>query len=353
MDMKYFTDKRPFIETNIWDFFERRSEDTGLVNRWGADVCGRVCDFTLQGKMIRGGLVLLAHDIFGGKNQKDAGLGACAMELFQSAFLIHDDIMDRDETRRGNPSVFAQYMEENDYLDDADRRRLGESLGICAGDVSFFMGYQALAEMTCTEYFPAIMRLVSSELSVVGAAQMQDVYSGHAEQPPSVEDIMKLYIQKTGRYTFSLPLMLGAMIAGASEKQAEVFSLLGEKMGVVFQIKDDELGIFGNETGKVSGSDIRENKKSIFRHYLFSRIQGDDIERCSSLFGNPDITAADISYIRAIIMESGIRKEINQLALDISNEALAIIDGISSSMNGNPYLDVLRALVSFSFTRAK
>jgi geranylgeranyl diphosphate synthase, type I len=351
MDIKYFTDKRPFLETNIWDFFERRSEDTGLVNRWGADVCGRVCDFTLQGKMVRGGLVLLAHDIFGGKNQSDAGLGACAMELFQSAFLIHDDIMDRDEIRRGNPSVFAQYMIEND--NEKEPRRLGESLGICAGDISYFMGYQALAEMSCTDKIAAIMRVVSSELSVVGAAQMQDVYSGHSDYSPSIDDIMKLYIQKTGRYTFSLPLILGALIAGASEKDIEAFSLLGEKMGVVFQMKDDELGLFGNETGKVSGSDIRENKKSIFRHYLFSRIQGEDAVRCSSLFGNHDITADDIAYVRAIIMESGIKKEINQIALDLSNEALSIIDKISSSMDVPLYLDVLRELVRYCFTRAR
>jgi geranylgeranyl diphosphate synthase type I len=353
MDMAYFSDRRPFIEKSIRDFFDRRLLDTGTVNRWGSDVCGRVLEFTLQGKMIRGGLVLLAHDIFGGKNTADAGLGACAMELFQSAFLIHDDIMDRDETRRGKASVFAQYMNETGVPDAAENRRLGESLGICAGDISFFMGYQSLAELSCVSSVPSIMGAVSRELSIVGAAQMQDVYFGHVTAQPSLDDIIRMYVQKTGRYTFSLPLMLGAMIAGAEEKNLERFSVLGEKMGIVFQIKDDELGLFGSGTGKVSGSDIRENKKSIFRYYLFSRIRGEDVARCEALFGNPDIIAEDIDYVRAIVRESGIRAEIGRLALNVSNEALAIIDEISASMIGNGYLDVLRSLVSYSFAREK
>jgi geranylgeranyl diphosphate synthase, type I len=353
--MHYFTERKSLIENSIRVFLESQKKNTANVNIWGPDLCDRLCSFALQGKMLRGGLLLLAHDLFGGQNGDDALRGAAAMELFQSAFLIHDDIMDRDEMRRGQPSLFAKYMKLGNETGMNESRRFGESMGICAGDAAFFWGYALLASMSCTDRFSDIMRIASRELSFVGIAQMQDVTFGHMNALPALDDIMNLYLYKTSRYTFSMPFILGSLIAGRSEDDVRLLCSLGDKLGIIFQIKDDELGLFGDEAmiGKVSGSDIRENKKSIYLHYLFSRITGEDKERCEKLFGSNDVTEEDIHYVRTMIIESGIRREINRMISVLADEARIILSQIQNEFKGSQYCKVLQALLDYSLSRSK
>jgi geranylgeranyl pyrophosphate synthase len=155
--MNYFTERKSHIEHSLRFFLESQKKDLSQINIWGPDLCDRLCLFASQGKMLRGGLLLLAHDLFGGQNSDDAHRGAAAMELFQSAFLIHDDIMDRDEVRRGQPSLFAQYMKLGNETGMFESRRFGESMGICAGDAAFFWGYALLASISCTGRIADIM----------------------------------------------------------------------------------------------------------------------------------------------------------------------------------------------------
>jgi geranylgeranyl diphosphate synthase, type I len=353
--MQYFTEKKSQIEQCIRVFLDSQKNDLARINIWGPDLCDRLSLFASQGKMLRGGMLLLAHDLFGGQVSDDAVRGAAAMEIFQSAFLIHDDIMDRDEVRRGHPSLFAQYVKLGTETGMNESRRFGESSGICAGDAAFFWGYALLSSMSCTERFAEIMRIASRELSFVGIAQMQDVTFGHMSSSPSLDEIMNLYMYKTSRYTFSMPYFLGALIAGRSEDDARLLCSLGEKLGIIFQIKDDELGLFGekNQIGKISGSDIRENKKSIYRHFLFSRITGEDKERCERLFGSSDVTEDDIHYIRAMIIEGGIRREINRMISVLADEARAILSQIQNEFKGNQYCKVLQSLLDYSLSRNK
>jgi geranylgeranyl diphosphate synthase, type I len=353
--MQYFAERKSQIEQSIRGFLESQKNDISPINIWGPDLCDRLCLFASQGKMLRGGLLLLAHDLFGGSNSDDALRGAAAMELFQSAFLIHDDIMDRDEIRRGQPSLFAKYMKLGSETGMNESRRFGESMGICAGDVAFFWGYALLASMSCADRFAEIMRIASRELSFVGIAQMQDVTFGHMVSSPSLDEIMNLYRYKTSRYTFSMPFILGSLIAGRGEDDARTLCSLGEKLGIIFQIKDDELGLFGekDQIGKVSGSDIRENKKSIYRHYLFERITGEDKERCEKLFGSSDVTEDDIHYIRAMIIEGGIRREINRMVSVLADEARVVLTKIQNECKGNPYCKVLQSLLDYSLSRNK
>jgi geranylgeranyl diphosphate synthase type I len=216
------------------------------------------------------------------------------------------------------------------------------------------MGYDILSTLDVpADLLREIIRTCSREISYVGLAQIQDVYFGYLSDAPSTDEILALYLHKTGRYTFSLPMMLGALLAGRSASETKQFAKLGEKLGLIFQIKDDELGLFGNsdEIGKVVGSDIKENKKSLYHHFLFTRSGGEERKKLAGIFGSAEITETDIATVREAVIRLGIPGIIKDLVEMISSEARAILESLSRSSCDSEALAVLNGLLEYSLTR--
>ncbi|TVQ23703.1 MAG: polyprenyl synthetase family protein, partial [Spirochaetaceae bacterium] len=236
------------------------------VNAWGDDLADRLFAFASRGKLLRGSFVAAGCDAFGVPPSSAAYRVGAAMELIQSFLLVHDDIMDQDAIRRGHPAVYEQYRRIGVERGYSGPQRFAESMGICAGDVAMLLAFQTI----CALDVPADVRCsvadsVAREIADVGVAQMGDVAHGHATEPVSEEEILSVYRFKTGRYTFSLPLMTGGMLAGAPADSIERLGEWGELQGIVFQIRDDQLGLIGesHEIGKPAGSDIRSNKQTL------------------------------------------------------------------------------------------
>lgn len=306
----------------------------------GADAASRLARFGLRGKMLRGCLVRLGYELASGRRASGRDDGAldragAAMELFQSGLLVHDDIMDRDRVRRGLPSMHAEYeglLAAGGYADPAHG---GEALGICAGDLAYFAAFGLLAGLPADAGRAAgAVAIAAAELSLVAAAQMQDVANGaarpasanpfrQADAEPSEADILALYRYKTGRYTFSLPLALGAAIAGAPEAARLSLEAAGESMGVLFQLKDDELGLFADESelGKPLGADLRENKKTLFRLRLLERADGASAGRLRAVYGKGELRAEDLEFVRAQTERLGVRAEMRALMADYARAA--------------------------------
>jgi geranylgeranyl pyrophosphate synthase len=129
------------------------------------------------------------------------------------------------------------------------------------------------------------MQTISRECASVCLGQMQDVALGNSADIPSEADVLSVYRYKTARYTFSLPLMLGAILAGVPEKEITILEKTGESIGLLFQMQDDMLNLFGTvkETGKPVGSDLREGKKTLAYLYLYNK--STDKER--KMFNDP------------------------------------------------------------------
>jgi geranylgeranyl pyrophosphate synthase len=233
-------------------FASRRAMIAGALEALGdrddgrAESVGRIVEFCLRGKMIRGCLVLLAAEAAGAEaasaeaagaeaaSAEAAGAGtvaavpakddalarlAAAMELFQAGLLAHDDIMDRDETRRGAPTIHARYAAEATAVGSSDRLHVGESLGICLGDLCYFEGYALIAR--AIEGNPnggAILALFSERLAEVAVAQMADVRWGASSAEVPESDILAMYRGKTAHYSFSLPLAAGALFAAGGAR---------------------------------------------------------------------------------------------------------------------------------------
>ncbi len=317
----------------------------------------RIFDFTSRGKMIRGALVSIGAGLAGEIVPPAALPLGAAMELFQSALLIHDDIMDRDEVRRGEITFHTRYAREAQEAGVGESLHLGEGLGICAGDVAICLAFRLVARAgELSGKGAELVSLCSREMVRVGAAQMSDIAWGCGWGEPSVEEVLNLYRYKTGRYTFSLPLSAGALAAGAAADYCRRLEQFGELIGVIFQIRDDELGLFGDqaETGKPVGSDIAEGKKTIY--YLALRdVAGDELaDRLGEIFGSGQVSPRDIEEVRSYAENYGIRKMVDQRVLRIRGEAEAVLDEIEKAGNSyDPWLGYLRELLDYVVSRKR
>ncbi len=334
-------------------FLDEKNIHFDRINRWGKDVTGRLKQFSKNGKMIRGSVVLFTQEMFGKKADIESLKVAVAIELFHAGLLIHDDIIDSDELRRGEMSVHYQYAKEAIPEKISDPEHFGLSMGICVGDVSFFIGFELLSSLGINAVIKdRIMRLFFSEFIAVGLGQMQDIYFGHSPAEPAEEDIFKLYLYKTARYTFTLPFMLGGMLAGISDEELSKLEKFGEYLGLIFQLKDDELGLFGNknEFGKPIGSDIEENKKTLYHLYLFMRASGSEKVRLGSIFGSLSLTDEYVNYVYELIKKYGIKETVDKKINEYKIRCEAIVD---SMQVGDLYRSKLHEILDFNLNRTK
>ena len=323
--LAYFQKVRPGIERAIGGILRENAPKLGSISPLGAQLAERLETYARAGKMIRGILVRLGYELCAAE-APDAAMDAvldragAAMEFLQAGLLIHDDIMDRDVLRRGQTTVHAQYERDAAESCATDPAHHGVSLGVCAGDVAFFLGFHALAALPVPPAFEARARQVAAfsaqELCWVGVAQMQDVRNGGGgnDSDPDPAQILRVYRYKTGRYTFSLPLVIGAMLAAAGPAYVEALDQAGENLGVLFQLKDDELGIFGDaaQSGKRADSDVRENKKTLLRHFLFAAADEALRTKLDGIFGNLEPGPEGLRAVREALEATGARAKVRE-----------------------------------------
>ncbi|MFP4426784.1 MAG: polyprenyl synthetase family protein [Spirochaetaceae bacterium] len=343
--------RRSEIREALERLFEEEQDRLEAINPWGPDAMSRLRSYMDGGKMIRGSLVFMGEELFRKPRSRNSVRIASAMELLQAFLLIHDDIMDHDDLRRGKPSMHAQYREVASgkkgelRLENGGDYHLGVALAICVGDISAFLAFELVAQTDVPDNIRVhMLRLLSQEIVKVGVAQMQDVYNGYVRGDVSRENILSVYTYKTGRYTFSLPLMLGALLAEREEPSllAEL-ATIGERLGRAFQIKDDQLGLFGSaeKIGKPMGSDVKEDKKTIVRALLFESATEAEREELHSYFGDPAIGEKEIERVRRIAEAHEIPRLIQE-QVDEENSALeAAIDGLTVRSEGKRLLTEL------------
>ncbi|KIP52404.1 polyprenyl synthetase family protein [Leucobacter komagatae] len=199
---------------------------------------------------------------------------ACALELFHAAALIHDDVIDRSDTRRGRPSVhrtFAGLHERHGYRNAPDH--FGTSSAILLGDLLQSWSDELMANACDTipdrEAARATRAHFNRMRSEVALGQYLDVLEeqrgGFAEHAEQLDRSTRVLVYKSAKYSVEAPLLIGAALAGASSEQEHALAGFGLPVGVAFQLRDDLLGVFGDEevTGKPSGDDLIEGKRTV------------------------------------------------------------------------------------------
>lgn len=374
---QWFSNLKTDLQERIHAILENQTPDfERIAPSLGSECLGSLAEYACRGKLIRGSLVFLGYELCGKDSSDESirdqllSLGA-AMELLQSALLIHDDIMDRDLIRRGKPSIHAHYQKILDDAGIADSAHQGEALAICLGDIAIFSAWQVISGLGLpAPLVQELSKAASLELNRVALAQMLDVANGAAGDSPLPRSfpendkngeeacIKNIYRFKTGRYTFSLPLALGATAAGASKEDITALEEAGEELGIVFQVKDDELGIWADEQelGKSIGLDIRENKKTLHRLELFRELarSASDEEACSirAVFGKQEAEAEDIQRVRTAMEKCGIRSRLQGLMQEHARKALSRLEGFSTKARPRSYRE-LDDLISYNLNRSK
>lgn len=310
----YLAAVKPKIQKELKNFLT--SEKKTGNDRMYQDALDKLIDYASNGKMIRGSLVFLGSDTGSTNKSPDLIKIAAAMELFHAGLLIHDDIMDSAETRRGQQSIHSYYTAIMQKNHSRYPKNTGKSLAMCVGDAAFFLGYNMLLTCQNHEHAHTIMRLVSEELQTVTAAQMQDIVLGSNVQPVrNLDEILSVYKTKTGRYTLYLPLASGALIGKLPQSSLSHLERFATHLGIVYQLVDDYLDIFGNEkvTGKPQGTDIREGKQTPYIFFL--RQIGDQSiqKRIDALFSKGDVTTDDITWVKQMITRWNIDTKIHDL----------------------------------------
>lgn len=272
--------------------------------------------YAAGGKRLRSYMTLLAFETFSEQPAETILPAAAAQELLHLAMLIHDDIIDRDDIRYGVKNIAREYMDHYEEIiaDEADRRHYANSAAILAGDLLISESYVLMGE---TKANPTAIitaqRLLSRAVFHVVGGELLDTEA--AFRGANSADPLVIAEQKTASYSFVSPFLTGATLAEAAPAQLEILQRLGEQLGIAYQLRDDIIGIFGNEvvTGKSTDGDIREGKRTFLVEEFYKLATEDQIEKFMPLYGHHDLTDEQIVIVKNVLIESGAKDAVETL----------------------------------------
>ena len=261
------------------------------------------------GKRIRPTLLMLAYNLYA-EDIERALSPAMAVEIFHNFTLLHDDIMDNAAVRRGRPSVHAKW---------------GENVAILSGDAMLILAYSHL-QRTDTPHLSAIFERFNKMAAEVCEGQQFDM-DFETQQKVSVVDYMQMIDLKTAALLAG-SATIGAMLAGASERDCQRLYDFAREVGLAFQLQDDLLDSYGDERlGKKIGGDILEGKKTILMVEAFSQASDAQREVLRTTHLREDIDDAEkIAIIRSLYDSLGIPERVEQQIAQKFQRALAILD---------------------------
>lgn len=269
------------------------------------------------GKRLRGALVKLGYELAHGSTDPEILKPASAFEIFQTAILIHDDIIDQSPTRRCKPTLYKALGGDH----------YGISQSISLGDIGFFLAEKLItgSDFPDDRKNKALAFFIKMMLDTA-LGEVLDVELPH-QKSITEEDILTVFRLKTARYTIVGPLCLGAILGGADEELLFRLGEFGESLGIAFQIQDDILGVFGDEKviGKSVASDIEEGKSTLL--YLYALKHGDSQQRevLEKYYGRGKIGEKEHEQIKEVFKSTGALDSSCSLGLKYVVQAKKII----------------------------
>ncbi|TQJ32376.1 polyprenyl synthetase family protein [Microbacterium sp. SLBN-146] len=262
---------------------------------------------------------------------------ASALEVFHAAALIHDDVIDNSDTRRGRPSAHRALESEHRSAGwVGDGESFGRSGAILLGDLLVAWSDDLFEEglVSVGADRAATARAEYSRMRRdVTIGQFLDIAeeSAFRTEPDArhAERALRVASLKSARYSVQQPLAVGAALAGADEAQHSALSRFGHPLGMAFQLRDDVLGVFGDEseTGKPSGDDLREGKRTVLVAYTREALAPSARRVVDELIGDPSLDAGQIGALQRTIIETGALERVEKLITDYAREAERALNG--------------------------
>ncbi len=314
------------------EYFDKRIEDAKALGPIHQRYYDNIREYMMRGgKRLRPLLVAVGYKcIKENVDVKHLYRVTSSLEMLHNGSLLHDDLIDHDETRRGGPTIHVLYREwfkQQMSRDEERARDFGAAMAIVSGDSLLNMGAQMISDSelhpeiatACFKYYQlAYQELIEGVLLEMMMVQDPNV---------TIDTYLEMIRMKTA-VLFEKALLMGATIAGGTSSQRAALAEFGVKVGQAFQIQDDILGSFGDErvTGKATDGDIKEGKKTILVIEAYQRGTLAHKEILNRCLGNPSLTPQEVDRVRQVFKESGALEAAQHRMIRLLDEGQRALD---------------------------
>lgn len=283
-----------------------------------------------EGKALRALAISVGNYVAGGERVGASATAidlGVAMELYQSSALVHDDLIDNADTRRGHRSVHKA-------AEDALGKDAAMPVAVLIGDLLLSLNHLATTHAVKSLPAPDQLRLSDYMARITGEVAWGQYLDILTEQMPLSDPVqLRRYVYdvialKSGHYSVMRPLVLGALMQDPDQELTDRLEEIGRAWGIAFQMRDDTLGIFGDEelTGKPTGSDIREGKRTILMTLALAAANEEDRRFLEDTLGNPAATDEDLARVQQIVKDTGANEHHEQAIAKLIEEGHAMVD---------------------------
>ncbi|MGB5912807.1 MAG: polyprenyl synthetase family protein [Promethearchaeia archaeon] len=327
----------PKINNAIKSIYDRKLSN--VENSFLKDYYSELRDYFLSGgKRIRPLLCIATYNSFSKNYDDKIVLPSVGVEFLHNASLIHDDIIDKDDFRRGKPAFhfrFRNYHKQYNLkkMIDVD---FGNSIGIIGGDSAFILGLEAyfFNEFNRDLNLEAIKYYEQAFVGIVNGVLIEtDMVN---QRNLTISDYVKMISLKTGAL-IEKSILIGANYANVNKEYIPYLSTYGINLGIIFQIIDDILGTFGDEkiTGKPTDGDIREGKKTCLLITAFNELDDNKKKKIRKLIEQPEMKESDVEEVKSLFMDANSLEICKDLAAEYFNETKQIFEKIKPQINQN------------------
>ncbi|MFT4281864.1 MAG: polyprenyl synthetase family protein [Microbacterium sp.] len=317
-------------------FAEDRIEEAAELGPDAVAFVRTAAETITGGKRLRGRFCLTGWWAVAGVSRRGvtevdpaAVAAAAALEIFHAAALVHDDLIDNSDTRRGRPAAHRALESGHGARGwNGDGATYGRSAAILLGDLLVAWSDDLLEEGIRHSDTAAAARLEYARMRrEVTVGQLLDLAEEAAalsvDDAEHADRALRVATYKSARYSVLQPLLIGAELAGATQHQREALGRFGLPIGLAFQLRDDVLGVFGDSsvTGKPSGDDLREGKRTLLIAFTRETLATGARHTLDELLGDPDLDEEQISSLQRTIIDSGALARVEDLISDYAVEA--------------------------------
>ena len=290
---------------------------------------------TRGGKRLRPALVYYSYRALGGAADPAVLPLALAIEFLHTYLLIHDDIMDHAETRRGLPSAHARFRQAHrDQGFHGNAAEFGSAVAILLGDLAHTWAVELFTGVPVEGAQAAELARSFSAMSqeVIGGQYLELLVASRREnRQAGEEELLSVLRLKSGCYTAERPIQLGGILAGAEARPLAALARFGRAVGEAFQLQDDLLGMFGDAAtvGKPVGADLTEGKFTFLIYHALQAASPAERQTLTAALGRPDLPPSEVARVQAILEATGARLRVEAMVeerLDVARAALAGLD---------------------------
>lgn len=302
---------RPRIQVVLDRFIDDQRELLAEIGPELAPLVDAAADLLSGGKRLRPAFCYWGWRGAGRDDAEPIVTAAAALELFHAAALVHDDLIDGSDTRRGMPSAHRRFENRHAAAGWAgESSQFGAAAAILLGDLLLGWSDELISGSGLDDAALRRARPVYERMRTeVGAGQYLDVLAqavGTARPDERIDRARRVIRYKAARYSVERPLLLGGCAAGAGADLQAAYSDYGLALGVAFQLRDDVLGVFGDpdQTGKPAGDDLREGKQTLLIAFALEQADRTAAATVDRLLGDPDLDPAGVERLQAIMVDA-------------------------------------------------